>query len=126
MYITYNFDKSQRDITSNISSVAYCNSSFLDLILTVCNDNNGSRLLETFESSYAKTAKKNFVITSRFKKKDRHVGYYFPDVKSINQTLRKKPEPNQLHPGAILENGATSEGGAVFPLTLFRQKQLHL
>ncbi len=29
-------------------------------------------------------------------------------------TLRKKVEPKRLHPGAVLENGATSEGGAVF------------
>ena len=30
--------------------------------------------------------------------------------------LRKKVEPIRLHPGAVLENGATSEGGAVFSL----------
>ncbi len=30
-------------------------------------------------------------------------------------TLRKKVEPKRLHPGAVLENGATLEGGAVFP-----------
>ena len=29
-------------------------------------------------------------------------------------TLRKKVEPKQLHPGAILENGATLEGGELF------------
>ena len=28
--------------------------------------------------------------------------------------LRKKVEPKQLHPGAVLENGATLEGGAIF------------
>ncbi len=28
----------------------------------------------------------------------------------------KKVEPKLLHPGAVLENGATSEGGAVFSL----------
>ncbi len=28
-------------------------------------------------------------------------------------SLRKKVEPNWLHPGAVLENGATLEGGAV-------------
>ncbi len=27
-------------------------------------------------------------------------------------------EPKQLHPGAVLENGATSEGGAVFFLNM--------
>ncbi len=34
-----------------------------------------------------------------------------------NGTLRNKVEPKQLHPGAVLENGATLEGGAVFPLS---------
>ena len=31
-------------------------------------------------------------------------------------TLRKKVEPKRFHPGAVLENGATSEGGGVFSL----------
>ncbi len=30
-----------------------------------------------------------------------------------NISLRKKVEPKWLHPGAVLENGATLEGGAV-------------
>ena len=29
--------------------------------------------------------------------------------------LRKKVKPKRLHPGAVLENGTTLEGGAVFP-----------
>ncbi len=32
------------------------------------------------------------------------------------QSLRKKVEPKRLHPGAVFENGATLEGGAVFSL----------
>ena len=35
-------------------------------------------------------------------------------------------EPKRLHPGAILENGATLEGGAVFSLIImFRKKWLY-
>ncbi len=34
---------------------------------------------------------------------------------SFFTALRKKVEPKRLHPGAILENSATWEGGAVFP-----------
>ena len=34
----------------------------------------------------------------------------------LHNTLRKKVEPKRLHPGADLENGATLQGGAVFPL----------
>ncbi len=41
------------------------------------------------------------------------LGHY---VGSLDSSLRKKVEPKRLHPGAILENGATSEGGAVFSL----------
>ena len=39
----------------------------------------------------------------------------------------KKVEPKRLYPGAVLENGATWEGGAVFSLIITsRKKQLHL
>ena len=31
-------------------------------------------------------------------------------------TQKKEVEPKWLHPGAVLENGATLEGGAVFSL----------
>ncbi len=46
-------------------------------------------------------------------------------------STEKKVEPKRLHPGAVLENGATLEGGAVFflkPLKpiMFRRKELHL
>ena len=35
-------------------------------------------------------------------------------------------EPKRLHPGAVLENGATLEDGAIFPLIIMlRKKQLH-
>ncbi len=34
----------------------------------------------------------------------------------------KKVEPKHLHPGAVLENGATLEGGAVFPLIIMAPK----
>ncbi len=37
-------------------------------------------------------------------------------VPHFMSTLRKKVEPKWLHPGAVLENGATLEGGAVFSL----------
>ncbi len=35
---------------------------------------------------------------------------------TFTRTLRKKVEPKWLHPGAVLENGAALEGGAVFSL----------
>ncbi len=37
---------------------------------------------------------------------------------SFLAALRKKVEPKWLHPGAVLENGATLEGGAVFSLII--------
>ncbi len=33
---------------------------------------------------------------------------------ALSPSLRKKVEPKRLHLGAVLENGATLEGGAVF------------
>ena len=36
-------------------------------------------------------------------------------------SLRKKVKPKQVHPGAVLENGATFEGGAFFTLIIMFQ-----
>ncbi len=38
----------------------------------------------------------------------------------------KKVEPKQLHPEAVLENGATMEGGAVFSSIIMFRKEMAL